>query len=667
MRKNIFYRACFVLGFCIALPAVGQTYHFTKILDGNTQRPDGLGVFVISVAATTPSFDGRYLVFRDPGLQNDGGSHSGIWAFDTTTAALRKLVSWDTTVPGSTALFNDLQLSDTAPTVRNGTVIFVARDTTTGTNRQGLYSVPAAGGAVVKIADYDTTNPSGGTFTVFDSYGQQSGAFTFDGTTVAFNANGSTVTLGDYSAKPDGSSLGLIADSKHAFTASQGSKVTTFNSPVISGNNVVMIGTDTAKVYHGIYLGTVGGAGAVTELVNSTQQLPGNTNSNFHTRFDAPVLGFDGTLVAFRADDSNSPASSPFYGLYTTDLTSHAISKIADVNSTLPGLGKLNAIADTGVAVNQGSVLFRAADTSGKRALFIWKNGSVSRVIGTGDVVDGQTVQDFTDPGPAALFASGFAFNADFGSPTSRSIYYAKPSASTVTLAAVTNAASYGSASIAPGEIVSVWGTGMGPDTLAYSSPDSTNHFPTTLSGTQVFFAGHAAPLIFSSAKQVAAIVPFEVAGLSTADVTVQYSNNTSAVLNVPVTNTMPGVFSSDFSGSGLGAIQNFDQSYNSASNAAAAGTDIVLYLTGLGQLNPAQPTGLIVPGTNLPALVYPVTVTVGGKPCTIAYQGAAPLEVAGVYQVNCTVPTGLASGHADVVVTGDGRPSQPNLFVNVK
>src|SRR5664279_2166939 len=134
-------------------------------------------------------------------------------------------------------------------------------------------------------------------------------------------------------------------------------------------------GADPGKGYNGLYLGKAGNNGALTELVNSKQQLPGGTNSAFHTRFDAPYMAFDGTLAAFRADDAAAPAASPLFGLYSTDLTSHAINKIADVNSTLPGLGKLKNIADQGVAVSQGNVLFRAADITagypGKSGLYL--------------------------------------------------------------------------------------------------------------------------------------------------------------------------------------------------------------------------------------------------------------------------------------------------------
>jgi uncharacterized protein (TIGR03437 family) len=240
------------------------------------------------------------------------------------------------------------------------------------------------------------------------------------------------------------------------------------------------------------------------------------------------------------------------------------------------------------------------------------------------------------------------------------------PPAHPVTLNAVTNAASYGTAAIAPGEAVTLLGAGMGPATLVSNQPDPSRHFPAVLAGARVLFNGTPAPLIYVSATQSAAVVPFAVAGLATAQVQVQYNGNTSAALAVPVTHTMPGVFSANASGSGLGAIQNADLTMNGPANPAAPGSVIVLYAAGLGQLTPAAPDGSIVV-LPLPALAFPATVTIGGQPASTVYAGPAPLAIAGLYQINCVVPAGLAAGEAAVVITADGRQSQPNLTVAIQ
>ena len=127
----------------------------------------------------------------------------------------------------------------------------------------------------------------------------------------------------------------------------------------------------------------------------------------------------------------------------------------------------------------------------------------------------------------------------------------------------------------------------------------------------------------------------------------------------------MPGVFSADYSGSGPGAISYPDGSYNTAANPAAPGTVVVLWLSVLGVFSPPAADGSVVPG--LAALQFPVTVSIGGKTADIQYQGPAPVAVAGLYQINCVIPPGTPPGPVAVVVTSDGKQSQPNLTVAVK
>jgi uncharacterized protein (TIGR03437 family) len=637
-------------------PAAAQSDVFSKILDGQTQRTDGLGRFFID-SQTMPAFDGRWVVFRDPGPRNDDGSHAAIWSYDTRSGTFHKLVDLLTPIPAGDATFHDLQLADTAPTVRNGLVIFLATDTKA---RHGLYSVPADGsGPVRTIADSATADPTGGTFTVFDPGGKQAGAFSFDGTTVAFYATGTTMIPGVYTAGVDGSSLALLADSQHPAGA-----VNAFSTPVVAGHNAVLIGGDGAvNGAAGLYLAPVAGGGALTQLLSSTTQLPGYAASGSHARFDAPVLALDGSLVAFHATN----VATGVFGLYAYELVSRSASRIADSASTLPGLGKLQAIALSGAAVSRGSVVFRASDTTGAAGLYIWKSGAASRIAGSGDMLDGRAVQGLVDPGPAAIYGSAFVFTADFGSD--RALYLATPAAGAPALASVADtAANASAASIAPGEIVTLFGADLGPATLAYSPTDADR--PSRLAGVRILFNGVAAPLLYVYEQYAVAIAPFGLAGAASAEITVEYNGVRSNAITVPVTNTRPGVFSLDSTGGGQGAINNLHAgiySCNTPAEPAAPGGDIVLWVTGLGLLDPAPADGSRTPVTGAPAQQFQASVTIGGLPARITWQGPAPAQVAGLYQINCVIPAGVASGRAAVVVTADGRQSQPNLWVSVR
>jgi uncharacterized protein (TIGR03437 family) len=227
-------------------------------------------------------------------------------------------------------------------------------------------------------------------------------------------------------------------------------------------------------------------------------------------------------------------------------------------------------------------------------------------------------------------------------------------------LGGIQNAASYATGAVSPGEIVVLYGTGMGPAALAYSQVDSgSGLLETTVAGTTVLFNGIPAPIIYTSAGQVSAIVPYEVAGAATAQILVNYQGNNVAGGIVTVAPSAPGIFTVN-SGTGQAAALNQDTSVNSASNPAAAGSIIVLYVTGEGQTAPQGVDGKIASAASLPAPVLPVTVTIGGQPATYAYAGAAPDEVAGVMQINASIPAGV-TGNAVPVSVRIGTVSTQN------
>jgi uncharacterized protein (TIGR03437 family) len=244
-------------------------------------------------------------------------------------------------------------------------------------------------------------------------------------------------------------------------------------------------------------------------------------------------------------------------------------------------------------------------------------------------------------------------------------------------IGAVANAASFkafapplanqgsAAAAISPGEIVALFGTGLGPSTLSVAQP-SGGFFPTQVAGTQVLVNGIAAPLIYTSATVVAAIVPYAVNGLNSADVKVVYNNKTSEVTTVPVGLSAPGIFTADATGSGQAAALNKDLTVNSAANPAHIGDDIVLYVTGEGQTSPPGTDGKIATGSTLPSPLQDVRVTINGIPAVIDYKGAAPSLVAGVMQLNVQIPSGFAPGNAIPVIVTVGGVASPFATIAV-
>ena len=221
-------------------------------------------------------------------------------------------------------------------------------------------------------------------------------------------------------------------------------------------------------------------------------------------------------------------------------------------------------------------------------------------------------------------------------------------------ISGVTSAASYAVGSVAPGEIIAVFGVVLGPSAPSGLLLTSNGTVATTNSQTQVLFDGIPAPIISAFATQTSVQVPYGIANKATTILQVLYNGVSSAQVPLVVTGSAFGLFTHDSSGSGQGAVLNQDLSLNSFSNPAARGTVVVLYGTGEGQTNPTGSEGTIsplVPPWLVPVL--PVSVTIGGQPAVVDFVGEAPGEVSGLSQINVTVPASAPSGVlVPVVVT---------------
>ena len=149
---------------------------------------------------------------------------------------LRKLVGTSTAVPGGAGNFSKFELR---PIVKNGIVLFIGFD---GNSRPGLYTVPAAGGAVARIADTNTAIPGASvSFTGFDRAG-----FHHDGSIAIFTARGQGVA-GVYSVRLDGGPVVRVADSNTPVNSSTCDlfPVQTYSKPSISNGQLAFLGQTT--------------------------------------------------------------------------------------------------------------------------------------------------------------------------------------------------------------------------------------------------------------------------------------------------------------------------------------------------------------------------------------------------------------------------------------
>lgn len=243
------------------------------------------------------------------------------------------------------------------------------------------------------------------------------------------------------------------------------------------------------------------------------------------------------------------------------------------------------------------------------------------------------------------------------------------PSKPTIVANGILNAASFRAGPIAAGEIITIYGTLMGPaeiKTLELTA-DRTG-ITADLARTRVLFDGVPAPIIYTTEKQLSCIVPFEVQGKTTTKVKVEYQGAASDETEIPVAQTAPAIFTQNASGTGPAAILNQDNTLNGSTNAAARNSVIQIFATGGGQTNPAGQTGKLT-GTPLPQ--FPagrITVRINNIDAPIVYAGGAPGLVQGLIQINVRVPATAPIGAAvPILIRANNVDSPAGVTVAIR
>jgi uncharacterized protein (TIGR03437 family) len=239
-----------------------------------------------------------------------------------------------------------------------------------------------------------------------------------------------------------------------------------------------------------------------------------------------------------------------------------------------------------------------------------------------------------------------------------------------LTTAGFQNAASYLSNSasgigISPGEILVIYGQGLGPAQLTPFTV-TNGALSTTLAGTQVLFNNKPAPIIYTSAGQVSVIAPVSFASLPTVDVTVTYQGVTSNAPTFQVKPANPAIFTLNASGTGDAAIVELNGSIVSTASPASVGDVLEVYGEGYGIATPATtlPDGQIITGT-LPIPNDPTTLLlIDGQSVPWSYFGGSIFN--GVLQVNFTVPK-LAPGSHQIQIQVGSRTSPTGVTLQTK
>ena len=244
------------------------------------------------------------------------------------------------------------------------------------------------------------------------------------------------------------------------------------------------------------------------------------------------------------------------------------------------------------------------------------------------------------------------------------------------------DAASYASATVSPGELITIFGSNIGPATAAPMAT-TNGYVDTNLSNVTLTIDGQNAPLLYVSTNQVTAQVPYESTIGAGKVVVLTNSLNPPANSSVTIAASAPGIFTADGSGAGQAAAVNTSAAtgnitLNGTTSPAKIGDTVSFYLTGEGNYNPSLLAGAVTTNTGfiiplgllpLPQISPTPTVQIGGVDASagVAYAGVVPGSIIGVLQINVAVPTGSTTGAAvPVAISIGGNSTQTGVTINV-
>ena len=366
--------------------------------------------------------------------------------------------------------------------------------------------------------------------------------------------------------------------------------------------------------------------------------------------------------------------ASPLYIPVTLDVTSatSAITLSASTASFNVLTGSMSIPGSTTVQVtssSSSSVPFTATFVSGTGGNFLTVTPASGNTPATLTLAVNAAVSSTL---AAGTYTGDVQVSSGTGAVQTVKVTLLVSPTGTPVVLSITSDASFQPGVVSPGEIVAIFGNGIGPATPSTGTsfqPTASGTVSTTLANVSVTFNNVAAPLLFVDPGQINAIVPYQVAGQTSVPVVVTNNGTVSAAFTVPVTATTPSIFSLGENGSGQGAILNSDLSVNGTANPAAPGSYIAIYATGEGQLVPAGTTGCITGATQpFPKPVGNVSVTIGGQTASLSYAGEAPDLVCGVMQINAMIPSTVGAGAQTVGLTiGTATNTNQTITVAVK
>ena len=485
------------------------------------------------------------------------------------------------------------------------------------------------------------------------------------------------------------SGLGIVAGPQgHAFVTGY-TKSTADTFPVAGGPMPEFNGSEDAFVSKVsadggslVYSGYLGGPLAdrghgIGIDAAGNAYIGGLTSSPPDTNFPAsvgPSLEFGGLVDAFVAKIS-ADGGTILYAGYIGGLLDDRANAIA-----VDALGNV-FVCGTTLSDQQTFPVSVGPDLTwdGGREAFVAKVNASGRGLDfatyIGDVGDERARGIAVDPRGTAYVVGGTSSPAaefptagpDLSFNGLADAFVAKIDATIILPGGIVNAASFAPGPLAPGEIVSIFGSGIGPISGVGARLDGSGRVASNVAGARVLFDGVPAPLFFVRSDQINAQAPYSLDGKDQVRVQVMFQDLPSEEETFPVGESAPGVFSLPGNPS-LAIAVHSDGSLNSFGNPAKAGDVVIFFATGEGQTDPPGIDGKLATGPlpRLPRPRLPVSLTIGGREAQITFAGSAP-NFAGLLQLNARIPAESNGDGAEVVLTVGSASSHSGLTMSVR
>lgn len=168
---------------------------------------------------------------------------------------------------------------------------------------------------------------------------------------------------------------------------------------------------------------------------------------------------------------------------------------------------------------------------------------------------DGGPVESaYTSPASFAFAPNGDLYFLDSLAGHIRRIHGSPPSvAPSISAGGIVNAASLAGGTVAPGELISIFGSNFGPSGLDVATP-LNNTISGALNNVHVYFIGPGetpGAITARTQNQINVFVPYEVASQTSVQVIVDVDGVTSTPVTVPVASSAFGLSTTDASGLG--------------------------------------------------------------------------------------------------------------------